>query len=1307
MASLLDLQDKLKNLFSQVGNSPIAKAARPITNFGSQLVKNTVNQYAQPLNYVKPTINIAKSVAQPLMQRNAPQAIQNFSQNIQKFPLPNIPRFNIGDLNPQNTNTPILGQIRGSSLKNTANTIEQNRSKFQAHPFMSKALKEYDKNPKALIPASFLYGQTPEGQVNVAANLGGGANDFRKATFYLRSKLDKEAADIMKRFAANMEVGGLKQVDPEDVKTVGAILNDAFGVQSLNWSPKKMKNVTDLVLGKVATMQNRAGLGLGTQSIRENAPIRIKTPQQLNKVEEQVPGIRIAQPLENVVNTGKVEQITPLSPQSDKLSQIPQQLGKQTIKLKNATNQASEDIIAQGKGEIGSLREDKRSLREVADELYTDWVDRYHPIEKTVRKVEGLGKQEGFELRPEYNPTYQIRKFLGMGGIAEQRFNQQLKPVLSKLDDAKIDKSDFDVYLKSRRDLNLSQRGIMGSDTKAAGERIAALESKYGSGGLRQIADELYTYQKEGFSDLAKAGFFDPETTQTILNTNVDYVPFQRVMDELDEYLGIPTKKLQQGTSPTQRIKGSDKQIYSPIESIVANTFKQRAAIEKNNVAKSIVGLQKAMPELGFVPTAKSGNDTITVWENGQKVFYQVGQEIADSVKGMNEEQMNTIMKIASAPARLFRQATTGRNPDFMFPNILRDQVDAAMNAKYGYIPGVDYVRGLGHLLKNDAMGGDALVQEWMKNGGNQSFDSLSGRKEIKTILDEKKAKKNLFTWLGKGLDMLGRYSEVPTRIGLYDRAKKATGNPTIAAFESREGTMDFSRMGAKMSAANSIIPFLNVGIQGFDKLVRRVKNEPAKAALLAGIYGVTPSLVTTLYNTTTHPEEYAEIPQYVKDSNFVLVSGRNEKGTVDYITIPKGNYVTYVANPVENFISYIAGTNPQSLQEMATQFLSSGLPVIGDGSTLKEVGLKTVGQLTPQAVKPLAENLINKSFFKYDPKKEQSKEIVPTYLQSKPPGEQSYEFTPGAYKAVGKVLNISPLLVQNFMEGYFSGYTKTPVQVFETVKRIADGDPVEKNQIPILRRIMQSTYPTSGSAPAVNKERVGLFGKADAATVAPAKVVKYVDNKGKSKSVDLTPPTPGTGIDSFTNQNWMYSKARDLYTAPISKEEREQAYTQLGVTGEQVGYDYKATKTNDIKSQYVMSKAKTMSHDDLLDEMIKGREPSVSGAVFASDGVLTALADAGLLSVDEAKALKKIDYDKTGKLKQATGKAKKGKKLTIKTATVSPIKVAPLKLSKAPKLKIAKTPTFKLSSAKKSKPAKFKAKSIRISTSKRPSLPA
>lgn len=973
---------------------------------------------------------------------------------------------------------------------------------------------------------------------------------------------------------------------------------------------------------------------------------------------------------------------------------------------------ASENIITDAKKEIGRLsdKNEKKSLSQTAHDLYTDWIDRYHPINRLAGKAEEAGKKLGFEIRPEYNPKNTIRRFLGMGGIAEQRYESQLKPIIKEAENLKIDKGDLDVYLKARRDINLAQRGKQGSDEALATQRVQALEQKYGDS-IKGIADKLYKYQDEGFKELGK-DFLGEDLTNIVSNTNKDYVPFARKLDDqVDEFLGIPTKVAQQKVNPIKGIKGSDKQIYSPIESIISNTFKQRAAIEKNRVAKSIVGLQNVIPDLKFSKATREGADTITVWENGQRSYYKVGEDIARSVKGMNEESINGFLKILSAPASLLRQGATGRNIEFMFPNVVKDQFDAAINSKYGYKPGLDYVRGFAHIIKNDD-----VYKKWIDSGASMNFSELSGRKSVQKLFDEKKARTSLFGWLGKGLDLMGKYSEQPTRVGLFANALKKTGNESLAMMDSREGTLDFSRMGAKMKVANSIIPFLNVGVQGFDKLARSAKEDPAKFALKMGLYGAVPATMVSLYNNQFHPKEYSEIPQYVKETNFVFVSGRNADGTVSYVTIPKGNVIQYISNPIDNFISYLHKTNKQSFGEMATTFLSSGLPVIGDGASPKEVAIKTIGQNLPQAIKPITENLINKSFFKYDSKDEQAKDIVPDYLMNKAPGDRSYKFTPSAYKTIGKLTNTSPLQIQNLMEGYLAGYTKIPVNIIESLTKIGGGETPDKNQLPLLRRFIQQTYPTSSATkltPTTSKEQVkvaqapesSLIGQADASTGEDIKSLKatvketgksvvtkagigYVNENGNPAVINLTPPTKGDGIDAFTNQNWKYTKALEIFKADLPQSQKDQAYKQLGVKGD-IEYAYKASKSNDVKTQYLLSKK--LDHDQLIKKIEDTRKLSLKGDIYSSDGVIDNLVAEGKITKAEGARLKKIDYNKDGTLKTSggTGKAKKLSLKGLKAVKLPTISLSKTTTStyKAPTVRAPKTKklTFK------SKPLKFK----------------
>jgi len=1015
--------------------------------------------------------------------------------------------------------------------------------------------------------------------------------------------------------------------------------------------------IQETTLGKAPQQQK---LPLSVAPGETTKPIKTTGPKTAEQIISENTSGKVTPPIKKPSTTGQIPSTEELFQQTPKVdTQVPGQ------------NNSFDKIISEGKKQIGSIADEpKKPLSQHFDDFYTDWVDRYNPIMKVVGMAEKAQKKIGAEIRPEFNPKYTVRRFLGMGGIAEQRFQDELKPLIGKMDELKINKGDMDLYLKSRRDINLAGRNIKGSDAAIATKYINAIESKYGAP-IKEIADKFYSYQDQGLQELADAGFLSTKSKEAIKTANKDYVPFQRIMDEVDEFLGMPTKVVQQSTNPVKKIEGSEKQIYSPMESIIMNTFKQRAAIEKNRVAQTVVGLEKFVPGLTFPKTDKLGSNAIAVWENGTKQYYQVGEDIAKAMRGMNEETMNSWSKILTAPAALLRQGATGRNPDFMVPNVVRDQLDAAINSKYGYIPFVDYIKGLYHVAKKDITGADTVFDQWVKAGGSQSFSSLTGRKSVGEMFNEKTASKNLFQWvnsktfgaLSKGLDVMGKYSETPTRVGLFGNAMKKTGNATLAAYESREGTMDFSRMGAKMKVANSIIPFLNVGVQGLDKVMRNFKDNPAQFAVRMGIYGVTPTVMSTLYNLTQFPEEYKEIPQYVKDSNFVLVSGRNEKGTIDYVTIPKGNVITLVSNPVESFLSYLADADTQTLGEFATSFLSSALPVIGDGSTPGEVAIKTIGSNLPQAIKPITENLLNKSFFKYNTKTDESKEIVPYYLKKKAPADQSYEFTPTMYKAIGTALKVSPLQVQNLMEGYLAGYTKIPANIIESLKNVSEGKEVSKNETPILRRFIQETYPTGESKTTKKAPQVSsLIQKAQAAEGTPGEVAQATGVKGflqnifksspekikkrdeqavsnfiqtNSKSDIESMPT-GTRYEKAQKQKASYTLVDNVIDSDLTDTQKSIAFEKLGVNVEDANY-YLVAKTTATERHAFIQDALEKPEADKYDTLIAMRK-YVNGKRILSDDVIDDLVDDEMLTKEEAKELKKIKFDDNGKLKTGTG---------------------------------------------------------------------
>src|SRR5690606_37210344 len=135
--------------------------------------------------------------------------------------------------------------------------------------------------------------------------------------------------------------------------------------------------------------------------------------------------------------------------------------------------------------------------------------------------------------------------------------------------------------------------------------------------------------------------------------------------------------------------------------------------------------------------TYRSAKDNIvTIFKNGKPVMYQLDPELYIAVKSLDSQSAHWLTDILSVPAQWLRAGAT-LTPDFPAKNILRDQFTAYVYSKYGYLPVVDAIRGLSHVLKRDD-----LYWKWYASGGAHgalvSLDRDYMQKNFKKILTER-----------------------------------------------------------------------------------------------------------------------------------------------------------------------------------------------------------------------------------------------------------------------------------------------------------------------------------------------------------------------------------------------------------------------------------------------------------------------------------------------------------------------------------------------------------------------------------------
>jgi hypothetical protein len=245
-------------------------------------------------------------------------------------------------------------------------------------------------------------------------------------------------------------------------------------------------------------------------------------------------------------------------------------------------------------------------------------------------------------------------------------------------------------------------------------------------------------------------------------------------------------------------------------------------------------------------------------------------------------------------------------------------------------------------------------------------------------------------------LEDVSMVGEMPTRLGVFERAQKKTSD-LEAALESREASVDFARRGAKMKAISALYTFFNARLQGAEKLFRSFKERPTKTLLKVGALAVIPSIITYLINRDD--DKYWEIPAWQRALFWIIpIKGR-------YMRIPKGDVGVLFGTTTEMILNFIDKdkAGKYKLNDLAGSIIGESFPV------------SDVGGFLPVAFRVPVELFSNKSFFT-------SRPIVTPGKEALEPRYQYSPFTSETAKLIGRTFNISPSKIEHLVTGYAAG---------------------------------------------------------------------------------------------------------------------------------------------------------------------------------------------------------------------------------------------------------------------------------------------
>ncbi|HXA22749.1 MAG TPA: LPD38 domain-containing protein [Acetobacteraceae bacterium] len=395
--------------------------------------------------------------------------------------------------------------------------------------------------------------------------------------------------------------------------------------------------------------------------------------------------------------------------------------------------------------------------------LYTNLFDKLFPISQAVSEASG-----GADVAAADNAYKLARLMAGVTGKANHMldgagtfdFNtyENTGPSLKAILAPHTENLDgLRAYIASRRALELEGRGIKtGFDLDAAQLVLDSGRAQYGdtAAALTDFQDRVAQYLRDS-GVLSRAGY------AAMREANQLYVPFQRVMDDVEGGGIRAAGSSLQARNPIHGMVGSERQVIDPIESIVRNTYLLTQMAEKNAVGTKLVAMLQGADEAAAAATptpleaaatvaelraagVESADDLapmiagsapvkdgeIRVFRDGVAETWQVDPELARAMKGLDAQSMGMIEQILRPFSRTLRAGAV-LQPDFVLRHSIRDFLYASVTHP-GFFNPVDMARGFLSLARRDED-----YQDWLKSGAaNVSMVALD-RQYMQTSIDQ------------------------------------------------------------------------------------------------------------------------------------------------------------------------------------------------------------------------------------------------------------------------------------------------------------------------------------------------------------------------------------------------------------------------------------------------------------------------------------------------------------------------------------------------------------------------------------------
>lgn len=557
-------------------------------------------------------------------------------------------------------------------------------------------------------------------------------------------------------------------------------------------------------------------------------------------------------------------------------------------------------------------------------------------------------------------------------------------------------------------------------DSRARAERLLRQHPEFTEyqAQVRKYIDNMMQYRVE-------SGLITQEDADFLKTFYPNYVPTMRVQEKGTAGAGRDLNAVRVGKT-VGRAQGGTERLLPLHEALGKQTMKVVREGSKNRFADRLlhdyiqagdtVQVNRYIKEasryehdfnpdsLDDVSVERPTKDkTVTAYVNGKLWEMTVDDTLFDAVKALSPDttESNAVTKVIRASNNLFKSLVTGYNPTFLARNVIRDLQTAGLNTRDAAAFARNYPRALAEIRNNGE-----YWQLYKALGGVYSsvFDYTTGTvKEPKSAMGKFMARVEALNMAAEQAPRLAEFMGVMQNAERASARGEAVNDLATAAdalYAAADITVNFGRAGSLGKVLNAnYVPFLNPGVQGLDKLIRRITEtrgakEWAKLAVRAAALGIAPSLLNALlYNDD---DEWEYLRDSDKDTNYMFKLGNGY-----WLKIPKGRELSVFGIAADRVYDALRGEDVDVL------------------STVNTVG----SQVAP--ANPLTSNifsaLVDSQLLNPDSpgRTWYGGDIESQRLQNYAPGERYDSSTDIFSKTVGQTLGISPKKLNYVLDQY------------------------------------------------------------------------------------------------------------------------------------------------------------------------------------------------------------------------------------------------------------------------------------------------